>query len=459
MMESPPPLEKQRPLRAELPPTVCQAEAEENHQKAVKTIDQLETEKSDLKDKAKMLRNMVQDIQNLLSMAKWEYDDRKRACEQEQKAYSILQAENKEMKKTLILQEELLKVCQAEAEENHKEAMGTIDQLEAEKSKLTYKAKMMRDIVQDMGNLLSMTNRECYNQTSECEREREVYSILQAENEEMKKALIHQEELMKVCQAEAEENHRKAVETIDQLGAEKSDLTDKVKRLRDIVQDMGNLLSVTKRECDDRTSECEREWEAYSILQAENKEMKKALIHQEELIKVCQAEAEENHKKAVETIDQLEAEKSDLTDKVKTLRDIVQDMGNLLSTTNREFDDLTSECEREREAYSILQAENEEMKKTLIHQEELMKFQVCQAEAEENHKKAMETIDQLEAEKSKLISEAKMLRDIVQDMENLLSMTNRECDDRRNECEREAHRVLQAKCNEMKKKRGGVLKI
>ncbi|XP_017344874.1 putative golgin subfamily A member 6-like protein 3 isoform X2 [Ictalurus punctatus] len=116
----------------------------------------------------------------------------------------------------------------------------------------------------------------------------------------------------KASQAEAEEKHQKAEETITQLEEEKSDLTKQG---------------------------CERDQEADSILQVENKKMKKTLMDKEELLKVFLIEAEEKHQKALETIAQLEVDKSDLTKQLETL----QDMWILLGEAHRECDKLKAE--------------------------------------------------------------------------------------------------------------------
>ncbi|XP_053095693.1 leucine-rich repeat flightless-interacting protein 1-like isoform X2 [Pangasianodon hypophthalmus] len=318
------------------------------------------------------------------------------------------------------------------------------------------KMQKLEDRVVELEELLTEAHRACEMKSKECEREREAHSNLQAKHHEMEKIVMHSEELLKVSLAEAEEKHQKAVESIAQLEAEKTSLTDQVKTLtdqvkslRDTVQDMGNLLCETHRECDELTEECEREREAHSNLQSEHDELKMTVMHNEEFLKVSLAEAEEKHQKAVESIAQLEAEKTNLIDQVKTLRDRVQDMGNLLCETHRECDELTEECRREREAHSNLQSEYDELKKTLMRSEEVLK--VSLAEAEEKHQKAVESIAQLEAEKTSLIDQVKSLRDRVQDMGNLLCETHRECDELTEECEREreAHSNLKLKHNEM----------
>ncbi|KAG7330690.1 hypothetical protein KOW79_006912 [Hemibagrus wyckioides] len=242
--------------------------------------------------------------------------------------------------------------------------------------KLLVSKIQLQDRVKELEELLCEAHRDCDLKSKECERERETHNILQSKYDEMKKT----QEILKDALAKAEEKHQKDVETISQLEEEKSDLTDQLKTLRETVEELGNQLTETHVQCDELTDE-------------EKDEMKKTLSHMEELLKVTMAEAEEKHQKDVETIHQLEKEKSDLTEKVKTLRETVEDMGDQLFECNRECDELINECEREREAHNILQAENDEMMKTLSHMEELLKDAL--AEAEEKHQ-TDETIAELE---------------------------------------------------------------
>ncbi|GAA6066618.1 golgin subfamily A member 6-like protein 22 isoform X2 [Tachysurus ichikawai] len=229
----------------------------------------------------------------------------------------------------------------------------------------------------------------------------------------------------KVILAEAEEKHQKYVKTITQLEEEKSGLEERVEALRDTLRKTKNLLNESKRKFDDMFNEQKRAREDCSILRAENMKMKM----EEELLKVTLAEAEEQHQKDVETITQLEEEKSELTGRVEALRDTVEEMGKELLESNRECEELMIE----REAHSILQSEvnemkkiitqlkeqNSEMKITLIHKELL---KVTRSKAEGQHQKDEETITQLEEENSELT-----------------------------EKEREAHSIVQSENNEMKK--------
>ncbi|KAF4072380.1 hypothetical protein AMELA_G00262400 [Ameiurus melas] len=219
----------------------------------------------------------------------------------------------------------------AKLEEKHQKAEDSIAQLEVEKANLTNQVEKLRRTVENMGNMLTETHRECDELTDEYEHERQAHSILQKENNEMKETVMHKVELLKVSLAEDEEKHQKAEDSIAQLEVEKY--------------------------------ECERE--AHSILQKENDEMEETVMHKVELLKSSMAKAEKKHQKAVETIAQLEEEKSDLKDQVETLRRIVQNIGNMLTETHRECEALTNNYERKQEAHSILEAVNDEMMKTL----------------------------------------------------------------------------------------------
>ncbi|XP_017329187.1 myosin heavy chain, skeletal muscle-like [Ictalurus punctatus] len=163
--------------------------------------------------------------------------------------------------------------------------------------------------------------------------------------------------------AKLEEKHQKAEKTIAQLEAEKAILTNQVEKLQGTLQNMGNMLTETHRECDELTDEYEREQEAHSILQKENDEMKETLTQKEELLQVSLAEAEEKYQKAEESIAQLEVEKANLTNQVEKLQEKVQNIENMLTESRRECEALTNE----------LEMKNNDMKQTLMEKEELLK--------------------------------------------------------------------------------------
>ncbi|XP_060758418.1 myosin-15-like [Neoarius graeffei] len=448
---------------------VSLAKAEQKHQKAKASIVHLEAENADLVNQLKTVRVNMHDLWTVLSDSHEECDKLKHECELERVAHSILQVENDEMKVTLIHQEELLKVSLAEAEHKHQKAKASIVHLEAENVDLRKQLKTVRVNMHDLWTVLSDSQKECDKLKHECEREQEACRILQAENDEMKETLIHQEELLKVSLSEATQKLQKAEAAIVRLEAKNSDLINQLKKLRLNVH-MWNLLSESHKECEKLKHESEREREAHSVLQAENEEMKETLIRQEESLKLSLAKAEQKHQKAEASIVHLEAENVDLRNQLNTLRVNMHDLWTVLSDSHEECDKLKhiqpqgdlrptkplnpplekEQCEREQEVQTILQVENKEMKETLSHQEELLK--VSLAEAEQKHQKAEVSIVHLEPEMSDLANQLKTLRVKVHNLVNLLSETHKECDKRTHECEREreAHSILQAENNKLK---------
>ncbi|XP_058258987.1 leucine-rich repeat flightless-interacting protein 2 isoform X6 [Hemibagrus wyckioides] len=85
--------------------------------------------------------------------------------------------------------------------------------------------------------------------------------------------------------AEAEEKYRKAMVSNAQLDNEKSNLMYQVDTLRDTLMELEELLYESRRECDEKTKECDRERHAHSVLQFQFDEMKETLKQSEELLK------------------------------------------------------------------------------------------------------------------------------------------------------------------------------
>ncbi|XP_027034033.2 centrosomal protein of 63 kDa-like isoform X2 [Tachysurus fulvidraco] len=145
------------------------------------------------------------------------------------------------------------------------------------------------------------------------------------------------------------------------------------------------------------------------------------------------------------------------------LEDRVKELEEMLCETRRDCD------LKHKEAYRILQSENnemkktiiqlkeenEEMKKTLSHKEEFLKKRARQVQVilQAENFEIQETIAQLEEEKSVMIIQIENQRNIVMDMGNLVFDLNLEIADLMNEHEREreAHNVLQNEYDEMKK--------
>ncbi|XP_058251198.1 cingulin-like [Hemibagrus wyckioides] len=138
------------------------------------------------------------------------------------------------------------------------------------------------------------------------------------------------------------------------------------------------------------------------------------------------AKAEEKHQKDVETISQLEKEKSDLTEKVETLRETVEDMGDQLFECNRECDELMSE----RKTHNILQAEKDEMKKTITQMEEEkdeMKKTITQMEEEKDEMK--KTITQMEEEKDEMKKTITQMEEEKDEMKKTITQMEEEKDE------------------------------
>ncbi|KAK3543884.1 hypothetical protein QTP70_030263 [Hemibagrus guttatus] len=487
---------------------VSLAEAEEKYQKAVRTISQLENEKSNLMYQVGTLKDTVEELEevqaelrkdhdeimdeydqlwathNILQAKhkdteekliiceeliivekleshhaiKMERDELKKTltsnkkllkeCERDQEAHRLLKSEYEEMRETLKNSEKLLKVSLAQAVEKHQKDVETITQLEKEKFNLTDQVKTLQDTVQDLGSQLCDTRLRCDELKIECERDQEAHRRLKSEYEEMKETLKNSEKLLKVSLAEAVEKHQKDVETITQLEKEKFNLTDQVKTLQDTVEDLGSQLCDTRLRCDELKIKYERVQEAHRRLKSCCHKIKETVINVKKFMKVSLAEAEEKHQKDVETITQLEKEKSNLTDQVKTLQDTVEDLGSQLCDTRLRCDELKIECERDQEAHRLLKSGYKEMIKTVKNIKRFMK--VSLVDAEEKHQKDVETITKLEKEKFNLTDQVKTLQDTVEDLGSQLCDTHLWCDELKNECERdqEAHRRLKSEYEE-----------
>ncbi|XP_053354323.1 leucine-rich repeat flightless-interacting protein 2 isoform X3 [Clarias gariepinus] len=87
---------------------------------------------------------------------------------------------------------------------------------------------------------------------------------------------------------EAEEKYRKAMVSNAQLDNEKSNLMYQVDTLRDTLMELEELLYETRRECEDKTKECDRERHAHNVLKFQFDEMKETLKQSEELLKDAQ---------------------------------------------------------------------------------------------------------------------------------------------------------------------------
>ncbi|KAK3567051.1 hypothetical protein QTP86_009006 [Hemibagrus guttatus] len=195
--------------------------------------------------------------------------------------------------------------------------------------KLVVSKVQLQNRVRDLEELLCQARRDCDLKSKEYEQEQEAHIILQCKYHQ---TLFYKEKLL--------EEREQVREAHSILLAEKEEmiktLTHKAELLKEREQ-MKKAYIILQAENN----------ETLTHLEEENIEMKKTLLDQEELLRVTLAEAEENRQKYVETIAQLEKEKnemkktitqleekSDLTEKVETLRDTVEKLRNQLTETH-----------------------------------------------------------------------------------------------------------------------------
>ncbi|KAK3506027.1 hypothetical protein QTP70_018645 [Hemibagrus guttatus] len=414
---------------------VSLADAQQKHQKALESISQLEEEKSELTDLVNTLFTRELEQGELLCHTQLEAYELENECEQKHEAHSALLLEYEEIKKELTRTEEVLKVSLADAELKNQKALESISQLEEEKSELTNLVNTLRSTVEELGETLCNCHFEMDELKNECEQKHKAHSALLLEYDEIKKELTRTEEVLKVSLADAELKNQKALESISQLEEEKSELTDLVNTLFTRELEQGELLCHTQLEAYELENECEQKHKAHSALLLEYEEIKKELTRTEEVLKVSLSDAELKNQKALESISQLEEEKSELTDLVNTLFTRELEQGELLCHTQLEAYELENECEQKHKAHSALLLEYEEIKKELTRTEEVLK--VSLADAELKNQKALESISQLEEEKSELTNLVNTLLSTVEDLEGQLCDCNLHFDKLKNVCEQQ----------------------
>ncbi|KAK7144493.1 hypothetical protein R3I94_010802 [Phoxinus phoxinus] len=89
---------------------------------------------------------------------------------------------------------------------------------------------------------------------------------------------------MKDSLVEVEEKYRKAMVSNAQLDNEKTNLMYQVDTLRDTLMELEEFLCETRRECEEKNRECERERHAHKVLKIQFEEMKETLKQSEELL-------------------------------------------------------------------------------------------------------------------------------------------------------------------------------
>ncbi|KAG7325865.1 hypothetical protein KOW79_010790 [Hemibagrus wyckioides] len=425
------------------------ADAELKIQKGLESISQLEEEKSELTNLVATLRSTVQEQGEELCNCNLQIDELQILCGQSQDTNSVLLLEYEEMKKELTDTKEVLKASLADAELKNQKALESISQLEEEKSELKKRVNKLRSTVQELGEELCNCHSDIDELQDENEQKQEAHSTLLLEYEVMKKELTHTTELLKASLADAELKNQKALESIIQLEEEKSELNKRVNKLRSTVQELGEQLCNCHLQIDELQDENEQKQEAHSTLLLEYEVMKKDLTHTTELLKVSLADAELKNQKALESIIQLEEEKSELTKRVNKLRSTVQELGEQLCNCHLQIDELQDENEQKQEAHSTLLLQYEVMKKELTHTTELLKASL--ADAELKNQKALESISQLEEEKSELTKSVNKLCSTVQELEEELYQSLSGSDEGQNEQEQnqEAHSALLLEKQEM----------
>ncbi|KAF5880092.1 leucine-rich repeat flightless-interacting protein 1-like isoform X1, partial [Clarias magur] len=168
-------------------------------------------------------------------------------------------------------------------------------------------------------------------------------------------------------------------------------------------------------------------------------------------VQVSLADTEEKLYKALEAVAQLEREKASLTFEVKSLQSTMQDMRTLFSETEREY---KKEQELEKATHNILQSEYEQMKKTAMQNEELLKLMEKERETHSmlrvRYGQVVETLQQneklLEVMEKELVAHSRMnlrytqLTEMLLRNDKLIEVMDKE---------REAHSKLRVKYNHM----------
>ncbi|KAM9084373.1 leucine-rich repeat flightless-interacting protein 1 isoform 4-T4 [Megaptera novaeangliae] len=134
--------------------------------------------------------------------------------------------------------------------------------------------------------------------------------------------------------AEVEEKYKKAMVSNAQLDNEKTNFMYQVDMLKDMMLELEEELAESKRQCEEKSKEFEREKHAHSILQFQFAEVKEALKQREEML-----EALERQK---EFFDSIRSERDDLREEVVVLKEELKKHGVILNSeiaTNGETSD------------------------------------------------------------------------------------------------------------------------
>ncbi|XP_047660343.1 leucine-rich repeat flightless-interacting protein 2-like isoform X5 [Tachysurus fulvidraco] len=441
----------------------------EKYEEAMANISQMEDENSNLRSDVETLQDSVQELDRELAVSQITCKELTRECDGAKQQLRILQSECSEMKdillkdcervpevhrmlmsqnevlkKLLKQNEELMQASLDEAESKYEKTVMTNAELEKKNSDLMSLVTTLQGTVEVMEKKLAETCRKCDDIRRECEQEREAHikqklrcadfrkalsecSQLLKENEQELGAhniqmsqydqmtLTHNEKLLKKQMAEAEKRYEQEKETNAHLVKEKLDLMSQVENLKGKVEGLGELLAEKRRQCAEALLECS----IAKSIQTMTKSKEETLEQEKDSIRVSLCEAETKYSEVMKTNTKLENENSTLHFTVVRLQDLVHNLKKELSETKRTCNAALRECEQEREAYSIMQSQCDQMKQTLSDQEK--SHTVSLAKAVEKYNQAMESNVQLENEKSDLMYQVHKLEGTVQQLEEKLS--------------------------------------
>ncbi|XP_047660346.1 myosin heavy chain, skeletal muscle-like isoform X8 [Tachysurus fulvidraco] len=472
----------------------------EKYEEAMANISQMEDENSNLRSDVETLQDSVQELDRELAVSQITCKELTRECDGAKQQLRILQSECSEMKdillkdcervpevhrmlmsqnevlkKLLKQNEELMQASLDEAESKYEKTVMTNAELEKKNSDLMSLVTTLQGTVEVMEKKLAETCRKCDDIRRECEQEREAHikqklrcadfrkalsecSQLLKENEQELGAhniqmsqydqmtLTHNEKLLKKQMAEAEKRYEQEKETNAHLVKEKLDLMSQVENLKGKVEGLGELLAEKRRQCAEALLECS----IAKSIQTMTKSKEETLEQEKDSIRVSLCEAETKYSEVMKTNTKLENENSTLHFTVVRLQDLVHNLKKELSETKRTCNAALRECEQEREAYSIMQSQCDQMKQTLSDQEK--SHTVSLAKAVEKYNQAMESNVQLENEKSDLMYQVHKLEGTVQQLEEKLSDSAMMCGaiKQKYEQERQAYSILKLQYNQMK---------
>ncbi|XP_060721105.1 putative autophagy-related protein 11 [Tachysurus vachellii] len=261
-----------------------------------------------------------------------------------------------------------------------------------------------------------------------------------------------------VSLVEAEEKHKQAKESTDELQQQNADLMSQVETLQNTVQELGNLIAETHTECNDTTRLYETELNLRKYLQSDYERKEEKFNQEINSLRVTLTEAKSKYEQAMESSTHLDIKNSRLWSDIKLLQDAMLEMDEELSLSRIRCNELMRECElqkrelrnlqskrneteetsqeeyeREREAHSVLKFDQ----MTSTHNEEIL--QDIQAKGTRLYGEVTESHDHLKRDEYEL-----KLRESVQKMERELSESHRKYEEIKREYEREkeAHSVL-----------------